>query len=285
MKTNTEHLDFYVSQALDNFDKQPYPQMDIPKSDRNVFIGSGSAFCVAQLFAKKFNGLALNASDYKDFIKRAIDRNLITVYIISASGGKDSIPMAEFLMENGHKPTLITCNPDAPAKNQVAKIWVFPAFEEPPTYNVSTYGSMIYWLFKEDTGKIKEFIKKLADLNLRKYHYVFFMAQDQYAPIAEMASRKVAETLEGLASNSSGFTHGSHGMLRQPDKKRLIVALNLDYPFQENIYNIKIDSYLGLLMSAYYLIGKNQTEKDTQNLLKNYGDTVKAMGWKLNKIF
>jgi len=284
MNNKTEHLDFYVSQTLDNLEKWEYPSLNIPKNDRNVFVGSGSAACVAQLFAKKYGGFYLNASDYRDFVDRSIDKKLFSVYIISASGGKDSVPMADFFLEQGLKPNLITCNSQAPVKNKVANLWAFPSFCEPPTYNTSTYGAMIYWLFKEDIQAIKKHIQTLKIPDLRKYHYIFFMAEDKYSPIAEMASRKVAETLQGIGVNSAGFTHGAHGMLRQPDKKRLVFTMNLDYPFQENIYKLNIDSYLGLMLATYYIIGKNQKDSDTKNLLADYQKVVQKLGWKLNKI-
>src|SRR5574343_1256354 len=123
MKTKTEHLDFYVTQALATFSQWQYPTIDIKKDDHNVFVGSGSAACAAELFTKKFGGIALNASNYKEFLSRTIDKNLLSVYIISASGGKDSIPMAEYISGLGLKPNLITCNPDAPVKEKVAKIY------------------------------------------------------------------------------------------------------------------------------------------------------------------
>jgi len=98
MNNKTEHLDFYVSQTLNNLEKWEYPSLNIPKNDRNIFVGSGSAACVAQLFAKKYGGFYLNASDYRDFVDRSIDKKLFSVYIISASGGKDSVPMADFFL-------------------------------------------------------------------------------------------------------------------------------------------------------------------------------------------
>lgn len=280
-----EKLDYYVTETLNNLDKWTYPDVDIKPDDTNIFLGSGSAACVAQLFTYKLGGLALNASDYKGYFQRSIKKDFATVNIISASGGKDTIAMAEFLNEMGIKPNLITCNDDAPAKLLVNKSFVFPSFIEPPTYNTSTYASMIYWLFNENLDEIKKTISQLQVPNLRKYKYIFFLAADKYAIIGDMAERKAAEVLEGIGANSDGFTHGSHGMLRQPNPDRLIFLMNQLYPLPDNTYLLTINSFLGLMLTTYYIIGKNQTDKDTQNLLKNYGDTVKAMGWKLNKVF
>lgn len=288
MNKKTESLDFYVMETINNLGKWKFPNLKIKKDRGNVFLGSGSAACVARLFAEKFNGLALNVSSYQRFFKENSRKNFNSIYIINASGGKDGLKMARFLKETGLKPSLITCNPNAPAKKSVKSTYVFPALLEPPTYNVSTYSSMIYWLFKEDLKNIDNFIKKLATPNLRKYKYVFFLATDKYAVIAEMAARKIAETLEGIGSNGDGISNGLHGMLRQPNKNRLTFCLNQKYPLKNKnggTYELNIDSYLGLMLCVYYIIGKNQTDKDTKNLLENYQEISKKFNWKFNKIW
>jgi fructoselysine-6-P-deglycase FrlB-like protein len=285
MEQKIQHLDFYVMESLNHLEKWKFPKLNIKKSEKNVFMGSGSAGCVSKLFVEKFNGSALNISNYKRFFERTPKKIRVSIYIISASGGKDAINMAQFLKSKNLKANLITCNKDAPAKKFVKKIFVFPTLKEPPTYNVSTYSSMIYWLFKDDIKKIKNLIKKIEIPNLRKYKYIFFLASDKYDVIAEMASRKVAETLEGIGSNGDGFSNSVHGMLRQPNKKRLVFCLNQKYPLKEDVYELNIDSHLGLMLITYYIIGRNQTDKDTKNLLKNYQQIIKKLNWKLNKVF
>lgn len=287
MAKKIKHLDFYVLETLKKLDKWQYPALEIKKDDGNVFLGSGGASCVAKLFAEKFNGIGLNASNYKRFFARP-SQNFAKIYIISASGGKDGVNMASFLAKMGLESNLITSNKEPPAKKFIKKenIFVFPSFIEPPTYNVSTYSSMLYWLFKENPEEIRDFIKKIKIPNLRKYKYIFFLAQDKYDVIADMASYKVAETLEGIGSCGEGFSNGSHGRLRQPNKERLVFCLNQRYGDEkENIHLLDIDSHLGLMLSVYYIIGKNQTEKDTQNLLEDYFKTAKKLDWKFEKIW
>lgn len=284
MNPKIECLDFYVIKTLNHLEKWGFPRLKIKKQEKNVFMGSGSAACVAKLFVEKFGGTALNISNYKRFFERALKKSF-SIYIISASGGKDAINMAEFLKKRKLKANLITCNKNAPAKKLVNKVFTFPCFKEPPTYNVSTYASMIYWLFGESVKKIKNTIKNIKVPNLRKHKYIFFLADDKYDIIAEMVSRKTAETLEGIGSNGDGFSNSVHGMLRQPNKERLVFCLNQKYPFKENVYELNIDSYLALMLTTYYIIGKNQTDKDTENLLKNYQQTIKKLDWKIDKIF
>jgi len=287
MPEKIRHLDYYVLKTLESLKSWNYPKLEIKRDDTNLFLGSGNAGCVCELFVERFNGIALNVSEYKQFFKRVIRKEFASINIISASGGKDAVNMAFFLKERGLEANLITCNQTPPAQKFIKKenIFVFPSFVEPPTYNVSTYSSMIYWLFKENIEEIKDFIKKIKVPNLRKYQYIFFLSSDKYKVIAEMASRKVAETLEGIGSNGDGFSNGTHGMLRQPNKNRLIFCLHQKYDLGENIYQLNFDSYLGLMLGTYYIIGKNQTDKDTENLLRDYKEISKKQGWEFNKIW
>jgi len=282
-----KHLDYFVIKTLNHLEGWKYPKLKIEKSDSNVFLGSGNAGNVATLFAEKFNGIYLNASNYKRFFEKTIKKDFASINIINASGGKDGVNMASFLSEKGFSSNLITCNKNAPAKKFIKEenVFVFPSFIEPPTYNVSTYGSMIYWLFRENIKAIKDFIKKLKIPNLRKYKYIFFLSSDKYSAIAKMTTTKVLETLEGIGANSDGFSNGSHGMLVQPNKNRLIFCLNQEYDKKENIFQLNIESYLGLLLSSYYIIGKNQTQRDTKNILKSYQKTAEKLGWQFNKIW
>ena len=71
-----ERLDYYVMETLNNLDKWTYPDVDIKPDDTNIFLGSGSAACVAQLFTYKLGGLALNASDTKAISKDQLKKNL-----------------------------------------------------------------------------------------------------------------------------------------------------------------------------------------------------------------
>jgi len=164
-------------------------------------------------------------------------------------------------------------------------IFVFPSIVEPPTYNVSTYAAMIYWLLKENLQEIENAIKNLKVPNLRKHKFIFFMVGDKYEAIGRMATRKVAETLAGLGANGCGYSNAVHGMLIQPNKDRLIFCLNCEYDGPGNVYNLNIDSYLGSLLCLHYIIGKNQTDKDSENILRNYFENAKKQGWEFNKVW
>lgn len=282
----TEKLDFYAAKALQDLSGWKYPESKIEKSGLNVFVGSGDAANTGKIFAQILGGQALNVSNYRLFFQNVPDPDS-RIYIVNASGGKDGLKMAEWLTENNWHPKLLTNNPEPPAGKflRPKDIFVFPANIEPPTYNVSTYASMIYWLLKEDLEAIKEKIKNLEIPNLRKYKFVFFMVQDKYEAVGRMAVRKVAETLEGVGANGCGYSNAVHGMLVQPNSDRLVFCMNCKYDGPGDSYVLDIDSYLGLILCLHYIIGKNQTDKDTENILRNYFENARKQGWEFNKVW
>lgn len=278
------HLDQMVINALDSFASWNYPDKNvISSSEKNIFIGSGSAACAAEMFARKFGGISLNASRYIGFFKRTTSRDF-NVYVVSASGGKDSIPMAKFFQGISLPAILITCNDQAPAKEYCKDIIVFPAHKEPPTYNTSTYGSMLYWLDGGNPEQIKENILAIKDIPSLRGKHVVFMAQDEYDVLADMGERKVLETLQNTPSNGEGFTHGSHGLLRQPNENRIVIRLNDTHDYQDEIYDILATTPLEMMMKIYYIIGKNQNDQDAQNIAKDYKETIAKLGWTINQV-
>ncbi|HPM08398.1 MAG TPA: hypothetical protein PKX30_01075 [Candidatus Pacearchaeota archaeon] len=283
MNPKIEKLDSYVLKTLDTLSEWKYPEIDIPKSDYNVFMGSGSGACIAELFTKKFGGIFLKAHDYKDFLQRGIEKSWKSINIVSASGGKDAVNMAKLCKDMGYDVNLITCNPNPPCKELVKKIFLFPSFSDPPTYNVSTYFSMVHWLFNEDIQEIKIFLSQIKKINLRKYKYIFFVSDDKFASIAQMGYRKIGESLQGLGANGEGSSQAAHGVILQPNKNRLVIRLNCDFPVSGNVTDIKINSYLGLLSAVYYIIGQNQKDSDIKNTLDQYAKTVKHNNWQLSE--
>lgn len=281
-----EKLDYYALKTLESLPQWQYPGLEIAKTSRNVFVGSGDADNTGRIFAQNFGGHGFSVVDYKSFFENNPETDL-NVYIVNASGAKDGIKMAEWLTNKGWHPKLVTSNPEPPAGKflRPEDIFVFPALKEPPTYNVSTYAAMLYGVLKENIGGVREQIENLKIPNLRKYKFIFFLAADKYEIVARMAKRKVAETLAGVGADGGGFSNAAHGMLLQPNKDRLVFCLNAKYDGDSDSYELNMDSHLGLLLSLHYIIGKNQTDKDSQNILKNYFENAKKQGWEFNKVW
>ena len=164
------------------------------------------------------------------------------------------------------------------------RIFTFPSFVEPPTYNVSTYASMIYAIMNENVGDIKDKIKGIEMPDFRKYKFIFFVAADKYELPAIMAARKVGESLAGLGSAGEGISTAMHGMLVHENNDRLDFCMNCDTS-TKNSYKLEMESFLGLIMCAYYIIGKNQTQADMEEIMKNYTSMAQKLGWKFNKVW
>ena len=286
MPDNTEKLDYYAAKTLEDLKVWKYPDLAIKKSGLNVFVGSGDAANTGRIFSQVYGGHALNVCNYQMFFENNPDRSS-DIFIVNASGGKDGFKMAEWLTQKGWQPKLLTCNPEPPAGQFLRKedIFVFPANIEPPTYNVSTYASMLYAVLKEDLRPIGEKLKNLEIPDLRKYKFVFFMVQDKYEVLGRMATRKIAETLEGVGANGCCYSNAVHGMLMQPNPDRLVFCMNVEWDGPGDKYFLNIDSYLGLLMCIHYIVGKNQTDRDTENILRNYEENARKQGWKFNKVW
>ncbi len=279
-------LDHFVLETLKNIGSSKYPELGIKKDPWNLFIGSGNAYNVACVFAMTLGGFAVDTSMHRTFLSHYGKTDFKSISYVSASAGKDAIPATRYLKERGFDFNLITVNKDAPSKEFVTgKIFVLPSFKEPPTSNVSTYSSMIYWLLKENVSEIRKSIGKIMIPNLRKYQNIIFLADDKYAPIARMAATKVMESLEGVSANGDGITHGMHlGYFMQP-RDRLVFSINLELGFEgENVYRLKEKTYLGSLLSCYYIIGKNQTERDVRHIEMNYKRISELRSWKFRGI-
>jgi len=281
-----ETLDYYVWQTLENLPKWEYPKFEIKKSSRNVFVGSGDADNTGRILAQNFGGCGFSVVDYKLFFENNPEKDL-DVYIVNASGAKDGVKMAQWLTENNWRPKLITSNPEPPAGKflKPEDIFVFPAIMEPPTYNVSTYAAMLYGILKKDVSGLKEKIESLKVPDLRKYKFIFFLADDKYEIIGRMAKRKIAETLDGIGADAGGYSNAAHGMLLQPNPDRLVFCLNCKYDGAGDTYELNGDSYLGLLLCMHYIIGKNQTDRNSETILRNYFENAKKQGWEFNKVW
>ncbi len=281
-----ETLDYYAVKALESLPKWKYPELKIEKTGRNVFVGSGDADNTGRILAQNFGGHGFSVVDYKFFFENNPGSDL-NIYIVNASGAKDGIKMAKWLTQNGWQPKLITSNPEPPAGKLLMPedIFVFPAIKEPPTYNVSTYAAMLYGILKEDISGIVGRIKNLQAPDLRKYKFIFFLADDKYEIIARVAKRKVAETLAGIGADGGGYSNAAHGMLLQPNAGRLVVCINCEYDGQGDVWQMNADSYLEALLSIHYVIGKNQTDADSQNILRNYFENAKKQGWQFGKFW
>lgn len=273
-----ETLDKYVLKTLDNLANWKMPKLDI-KPGFNLYMGSGNAFQTAKIYANHFGGVAADTTYYPKFAK--LKDRFDEIIVISASGGKDGLKMAE--MFKGC--TLLTCAKNPPAAPFAKKIYTFPSMEEPPSYNISTYSSMIHALNpKEDLSKIRKYIESIKAPDLKKYSFIPVVSANENEPVAQMCATKIRETI-GLGSVGKSMAEGMHGWFLHERNDEAALCLNLpEFAPSKNKININYPSNLGLMLSAYYLIGKSQTDALSQEILDNYKKVSAAVGWKFGNV-
>lgn len=274
-----ETLDRYVTKTLESLEGWAIPEVPLGKG-LNLFMGSGNASQVAGIFANHFGGFAANAAGYRRFAGYAgrFDEKVI----ISASGGKDAVGMAEAFKKDC---ILLTCAENPPAAEFAREVIVFPSFKEPPSYNVSTYASMFRALEpEEDVSKIGEYIGSLEVPGLGRQSFIPVIAGDGDEALAQMCATKIRETL-GVGSVGKGVSEAAHGWFLHDRPEELALCLNLAQfePAKKRLH-INYPSALGLMLSVYYLIGKNQTEKLSEEIAGNYGRLSQLMGWKFGNV-
>ncbi|VVB61037.1 Uncharacterised protein [uncultured archaeon] len=276
-----ETLDKYVLKVLDSLQNWKMPDVPI-KQGFNLFIGSGNAFQVAKIYANHFGGIVTDTTNYRHFFKYS-DR-FDTKIIVSASGGKER-EWIETAQAFAGDCTLLTCAQNPPLGQYVKKIITFPCMQDPPSYNTSTYASMIHALDpKEDISKIREYIKKLQTQKLFKYSFIPVISADENEPIAQMCATKIRETL-GIGSVGKSIAEGMHGWFLHDRKDEVALCLNLpEFAPAKNKIHVNYNSNLGLILSAYYIIGKSQTDKLSQEILDNYKKVSAATGWKFGNV-
>lgn len=277
----TETLDKYVLKVLDSLQNWKMPDIPIKKGF-NLFMGSGNAFQTAKIYASHFGGVVADTTYYKHFFKYSdkFDEKII----VSASGGKER-EWLETATAFKNDCVLLTCAKNPPVGPYAKKIITFPCLQDPPTYNTSTYSSMIYALNpKEDLSKIRKHIESIKAPDLKKYSFIPVVSANENEPIAQMCATKIRETL-GIGSVGKSISEGMHGWFLHERNDEAALCLNLkEFAPAKNRIHINYPSNLGLLLSAYYLIGKSQTDKLSQEIIDNYKKVSASVGWTFGNV-
>jgi len=276
-----EALDKYVLKVLDNLQNWKMPEVPIKKGF-HLFMGSGNAFQTAKIYANHFGGIAADTTNYKHYFKYS--ENFDQKIIVSASGGKEREWLETAQAFKGDC-MLLTCAENPPLGPRVKKIITFPCLQDPPSYNISTYASMIHALNpKEDLSKIRKYIEGIKAPELKKYSFIPVVSANENEPVAQMCATKIRETL-GIGSVGKSIAEGMHGWFLHERTNEAALCLNLpDFAQTKSKINLNYPSNLGLMLSGYYLIGKSQTDKLSQEILDNYKKVSHAVGWKFGNV-
>jgi hypothetical protein len=207
-------LDEVVLGALEFLSDASFPELTLTKYSRPLVVGSGNALHTGRFL---FDGTDASFAEESEAAALIATKRYDALYIISASGAKHALMLAEKGVSSGLPTYLITANPSAPSRAIVGKdhTFVFPHIREPYTYNTSTYLSMLLGTTKESPKEISEFIEEKITpqipLNLSETTAFIFILPAGYGPLRSMVETKFVELfgpyVEGRAYTREEIKH------------------------------------------------------------------------------
>ncbi len=282
-------LDRCVIKALELFEKKALKPLALPEMKRPLVLGSGNAAITGKILFEDTDAIFADESNYKEILKsHTIDHGVI----ISASGAKHAPLIAQDLETRKIPTTLITCNPDAPARAFVTDDFVSPKNPEPYTYNTSTYLGMILRMTKENPTRIKDYLCNHVDLpDMTRYDAFYIILPNEFGLLREMFLTKFDE-LFGPIINGRVYTvdQTKHAKTVVPSDTELFIGLGYENTtWGTHRINFVPDrlGYGTLLSLGYFIIGHIQKQhpdyfKDniiryTKEASELFGQTIKPI--------
>ncbi|MDP6381203.1 MAG: hypothetical protein QF662_07650 [Phycisphaerae bacterium] len=241
---------------------------EVPVLDKpTLVVGSGNAYVSGTIIYADQPAIFADQDDYERVYDALGESVIQDVVVISASGEKDAAAETKFFAEQGIRPLLITCNPDAPAARFAERTLVFPSRDEPPTYNVSTYLGILIGQSGECLTEILEAVK-VVELpeNLAEHDAYFMLIPNRLKPVGGLFNVKYREIFgANIYGKAASVGDADHGLFVNEAKNEVVINLGvrndtwgasrLDVPLPG-------DAGPGLLMAVgYYVIGKIQEGK------------------------
>lgn len=292
---NIPNLDVAVLGTLELFENNNLPKLNLGKYKKPLVVGSGNGAVTGKILFDGQDVVLADESNYKLKLKNIKD--IDGAILISASGSKHAITLAQDLKKRKIETILLTNNPDAPAKKYIDsdKFFVFPKNKEPYTYNTSTYMGMILAKTKEDPKKIKDYIlnttKKQIPRNFKKYDAFYLIVPNEFDAMRELFNTKFDELFQPVVSGRV-FTpeQSKHAKSVTDNKKELFINFGYDNKIfgpKQNRLNISLPKnakYATVMAIVYYVIGKIQEQhlpyfqkgivKYCQGASKIFGKTI-----------
>ena len=263
--TNTPDLDVAVEGALELLSSAKLPEVNVP-FQKPLVIGSVNAGTTGRIMFQDRPAVFASESDFEVALER--EEGIDGAVVISASGSKHSIQVAERLKELELPGVLFTNNPDAPAASffDPGQVFVFPKNREPYTYNTSTYFSMILSVTKEKPADILAHVQKLKTIvSLGDFTGFTFVLPVEHMGVAPMLRVKFEELFgTKLCGRFFSPEEIKHAKTVVPDEHELFVYVGMEeldwgeegkkteLPLPDN------SGALGTLATCYHFIGQIQ---------------------------
>ena len=297
---NIPDLDVCVLGALELFNKEKIPNIDVPYK-RPMVVGSGNAEATGKIIFNDKDAVFASESNFEGKLKNI--KNIDGVVIVSSSGGKHAPIIAKCVKKYNKHVTLITTKDDSETNKYLDHKhkydeYVFPKQREPYTYNTSTYMGMILGRTKEDPDEIYEFIRKKVDRvrmpNFEKYDKYYLIIPTEFSTgIIRMFNVKFIELFgRKIARDVETSEYVKHATTVVPSKELFISfgdkndkwgdkKNRLHIPLSENV------DYGGMMAIGYYVIGKIQKshpEWFKENIVRYTKEASKVFGSEIKAI-
>jgi len=287
---NLPDLDVAVLGALELFQKEKSPSMNLSMYKHPLVVGSGNAEATGRIIFEDTDAGFASESNFESKLEHVPD--IDGVILISASGGKHAPIIAKRARELSKRVSLMTNNLNAPAKEFVENkdLFVFPKNREPYTYNTSTYMGMILGKTNEDPQAIQQLIEKRIDAlpfpDFSKYDKYFLIVPPRFSGIIrmlevkfiELFGRKIARDIETseymkhavtvVPSNELFISFGEENTTWGEPEKRLHI------PLPENA------GYVTMMAIGYYTIAQIQKHHPPY-----FKENIVSYTEKISKIF
>ena len=305
MAEKIETLDHYVKQALDFFEENRNPTLELPESSHTLVVGSQTGLLAGRIIYR-FAGRSF--SHAKEVLAQCeIDAKremLEDVTIFSATGSRQVVPIARYALEKDLRVNAVLCNDNSELVKKFGKrinAKIFSALQEPPTINTSTYGSMIQAVTQENLSEIRRVVESLEEPEggygqFKAFSVIF---TDSMPEVAEMVDWKLRGENIGrcIGSISTHLTNYMHGAAINDADKELYIGLGLSQeekdvfeqmlepvPTDRKYYIDVPDDFgpLGFMLLGYSVVGQIQKKyPGFQENIGNYKERAEIWTWLL----
>lgn len=286
---NIPDLDIAVFGALELFERDSIPHLNLGNFKTPLVIGSGNALSVGKIIYRDKSALFADEDNYKEILN--VNPTIDGAVIVSASGGKSSTKIAEFLSSK-IETVLLTNNPKAPSREFInsGNIFLFPKNREPYTYNVSTYLGMILSKTGENPRHIREHIESRVSSNMMddfaKFNAIFFILPTKFKIIKEMFMTKFEELFgPNISSHVDTLEEAKHGKTVIESEKELFISFDKSpIPFGTAETRLQIPvpdnaDYGAIMAIGYYVIGRIQKDHPPyfKENIESYAKTASSL--------
>jgi len=291
------NLDVVVLAALELFQQELLPKIDISAYKHPLVVGSGNAEATGRIIFEKVDAIFASESNFEEKLKNIPE--IDGVVLISASGEKHAPIIARAARALGKPVTLITNSPNSSAASELVASQgdsehVFPKNREPYTYNTSTYMGMILGATAENPATIEQFIaESTASLNFpdfSKYDKYYLIIPPKFSGIIRMLEVKFIELFgRNIARDIETSEYVAHATTIAPSNELFISfgEQNDTWGQSENRLYVPLpnDADYGAMMAVgYYIVAqiqkayphyfKDNIAEYTENVSKIFGQTI-----------